>query len=167
MGAIVASCVYLLLWRRYGSLRWFRIVVAAVLGLWVAVVLWSTVFNRSSGENVLAQWVPLHSYRAVRNGGNQELMRSNFMNITMFYPGGLLTAPFLSENRSIRVRLLMLLMLSILLSLGIELCQLCFALGNPEIDDVIHNTLGATLGGICFFCGPFFILCKTKRSHQP
>ena len=139
---------YLMLWRRYAKLRWFRIGSGVVLGMWLIAVLWATVLNRSTAEGAPAVWLPMHSYREVLNGGNRELLRANFMNVALFYPGGLLLALFLPGKCSKLSRLSVLLVLGAVLSLGIELYQLRFSMGSPEIDDVIHNALGAVLGAL-------------------
>ena len=160
-GFFAASLVYLLLRRRYGGLRLFSIASGVALTMWLAAVLLITVFERSVGDPVPAQWIPLHSYREVLNGGSRELLRTNFMNVALFYPGGLLVGQFLPEKYPRRFRVITVLLLGAVLSFGIELCQLRFCVGQPEIDDVLHNVLGAVLGEICVLAEP--ILCK----HPP
>ena len=48
------------------------------------------------------------------------------------------------------------------MSAGIEFLQYHFALGRCEIDDVIHNALGALLGSLAFVCSMFFL---QKKKH--
>lgn len=126
--------------------RW-RAALAAALVLWGSIVLWSTVWSRSDAQTVGLQLVPLHSYRAVLSGENRELLRSNFMNMVMFYPAGLLLRSLFPKVRR-WLCLLLTLLSAFCFSAVIEYLQFSHALGLAEIDDVIHNTLGAVLGGL-------------------
>lgn len=91
---------------------------------------------------------PFHSYAAVWNGETTEILRSNFMNVVLFYPLGLLLYAGLPERWAFGLRLLLIGLLGMAVSAGIECCQYFFCLGAAEIDDVIHNSLGAVLGAL-------------------
>ena len=71
------------LWREK---RWFRSVLLAGLVLWGCAVVCITVFSREPGAT-LEFGVLFHSYRQVLAAGNPELLRSNFMNVLLFFPG--------------------------------------------------------------------------------
>lgn len=75
-------------------------------------------------------------------------MRTNFMNVALFYPAGLLTASLLSKKWSRSQIILSIAILFALFSAAIEYVQFLYLLGKPEIDDVIHNTVGAVCGTI-------------------
>lgn len=92
------------------------------------------------------QLAPFHSYRAVLSGENPELLRSSFMNVLLFYPAGLLACSLLPGTWRRRWKLLLVTLAFALLSFGIEFCQYRYALGQAEVDDVLHNALGAFLG---------------------
>ena len=67
--------------------------------------------------------VPFHSYRELFATGVSEIMRTNFMNVALFYPAGLLVASLLPENWShCRIILSAGIMLA-LFSLSIEYVQ--------------------------------------------
>ena len=68
------------------------------------------------------------------------------MNVALFYPAGLLAASLLPEKWSRCQKMLAVLLPFALLSMMIEYTQFRYALGESEIDDVIHNTLGAFIG---------------------
>ena len=70
------------------------------------------------------------------------------MNVALFYPAGLLAASLLPEKWSRWQKTLAVLLLFAQLSMMIEYTQLRYALGESEIDDVIHNTLGAFIGAL-------------------
>lgn len=150
MGGLVVSFLFMKLCRRYGDQRWFGIGTCLMLLLWFAVVVWATLLSRSTPVTEPPVWIPLHSYREAFFEGEKELIRSNLMNIALFYPGGLLAARLFPQASLRWRRLVLVLVFSGVLSLGIELCQLYFLLGKPEIDDVLHNTLGAAAGFAAF-----------------
>lgn len=73
------------------------------------------------------------------------------MNVVLFYPAGLLLCSLLPEGWKKWCRVLLTFVVLCALSCGIEYAQFIYALGQAEIDDVIHNSLGALLGGVfCF-----------------
>lgn len=114
------------------------------------MVLFATLFSRQSAVSHSPNLIPLHSYRELLNGGTRELLRTNFMNVILFYPGGLLLRMLLPSGRRAVPAWIGTGLLLGCFSLGLEYLQYRLALGTPEIDDVIHNTLGALLGWLCF-----------------
>lgn len=124
-----------------------RAFLAGMLLVWAAAALWITLLNRSPGVVGSFQTVPLHSYREMLHTGNRELLRSNFMNAALFYPAGLVLAAFLPARRRFPATL----MTMAAISLVIEVLQHSLALGQGEIDDIIHNTLGAGMGCLALF----------------
>lgn len=163
--ALIVCCVagtlgYHGLHRRYVQKSWWRMASLLLLMLWTAAVLWATVLGREDGQCELFQAVPFHSYRQVLLGGNREILRSSFMNVLLFFPAGLLFAGQLPQRlRSIQKLVCTILIFS-LFSLGIELTQFTRRLGLGEIDDVLHNTLGASLGMTTFG------LAEWYKNHQ-
>ncbi len=132
--------------RGWGWLRW---ALAGVLAVWLIVVLRTTLLGRS--PEVPGQLQPLfESYRLART--QREMYRTNFMNILMVFPGGLLLCALLPEKHPILSIFLSAAVLC-MLTFGIEYCQLRFALGSPELDDVLHNTMGAIFGACAAVTG--------------
>ncbi len=116
------------------------------LVIWVVAALWITVLNRVPGVVYTPELIPFHSYRKLIATGIDEILRANFMNVALFYPAGLLAASLLPECWGRRRLILFVGILFALFSLGIEYTQFAGALGEPEMDDVIHNTLGSIFG---------------------
>lgn len=145
---LLLSLIFLFARRRYAHCRWFRWGVWGTLMIWIAATLWITIFNRSPGSAYPPELIPFHSYRKLFATGITEIFRSNFMNAALFYPAGLLTASQLPENWSRIQKILFSAFLFALFSFMIEDIQFLYALGEPEIDDVLHNTLGAVCGAI-------------------
>lgn len=146
---IATSGAYLILRRWLGQRRFWRPVIVVLLFAWLAVIAVATLTDRTANASAAApKLIPFHSYRAVLAGENREILRSNFMNVVLFYPAGLLACELLPKDRGLARRVLPVTALFALASAGIELCQYLFALGRVEANDVIHNALGALLGAL-------------------
>lgn len=147
---LVALCTILFcgLSRQYQDRAWWRWGLCVLLLLWTGAALWVTVLNRngSTGEAWLRPL--LYSYREYMETGNREILRSNFMNTLLFYPAGLLAAGSLPRRWSRGRKILTVFAAFAVFSLSIELVQYWRHLGQSEIDDVLHNTLGAFFGSI-------------------
>ena len=115
----------------------------------LGLMTFNTLAGRISGTTIIQpDLIPLHSYYIVFSGGNKELLRSNFMNVVLFYPAGLFACELLPKSWSRAKRVILVAGLFALVSAGIEFCQYHFALGQAEVDDVIHNALGALIGAL-------------------
>ena len=146
---IVVSAGYLILRQRLGEKRLWRPVIALLFLAWLAVIAVATLTDRTPGLiPTKPELIPFHSYRAVMAGENKEILRSNFMNVILFYPAGLFACELLPKSWSRAKRVILVAVLFALVSAGIEFCQYHFALGQAEVDDVIHNALGALIGAL-------------------
>lgn len=146
--AALASALFLHFHQKlHRDVRW-RAGILLMLLLWFAAMAYTTLANREGGSAAAHALVPFHSYRAVLNGGNPEILRSNFMNLILFWPAGLLTAALLPDSWPRWLGWLLPLLLLAAVSAGIEYIQYTHALGRAEIDDVIHNTCGGLLGSL-------------------
>ena len=144
-GATAASAYA---YRKIRSHWWNKPVIGLLLMVCIIVILSITLFTRSvHTEPLTPSMVPFDSYRKVLDGENRELLRSCFMNAVLFYPVGLLTAILFSQKWHPVVRLLLIGITYTGMSAGIEYVQYIYTLGQPEVDDVIHNVLGAMIGG--------------------
>lgn len=143
------SAGYLILRHWFIGTRLWRPLSALLFFGWLAVIAAATLTGRThSAAPVAPVLTPFHSYRTVLAGGNRELLRSNFMNVILFYPAGLLACELLPQGWSRGNRILLVAVLFALASAGIEFCQYFCGFGQPEADDVIHNTLGALIGAL-------------------
>lgn len=146
---IVVSAGYLILRQWLGDKRLWRPVIALLFLAWLAVIAVATLTDRTPGIiPAEPELIPFHSYRAVIAGENKEILRSNFMNVILFYPAGLFACELLPKSWSRAKRVILVAVLFALVSVGIEFCQYHFALGQAEADDVIHNVLGALIGAL-------------------
>ena len=132
---------------KLGQKRIWKIAVILVLLMWAASVIIQTIFHRTPDISLQPIWQPFQSYvDALKEGGQKELLRSNFMNAVLFYPAGLLMISLLPEKWHSLLKLLIVLILFTGFSLSIEFAQYRYHLGLAQTDDVIHNALGACLG---------------------
>ena len=123
--------------------------IALLFLAWLTVIAVATLTDRTPGIiPAEPELIPFHSYRAVMAGENKEIFRSNFMNVILFYPAGLFACELLPKSWSLAKRVILVVVLFALVSAGIEFCQYHFALGQAEVDDVIHNALGALIGAL-------------------
>ena len=143
---VVLTRVYLIFRQRLIRCRRLRCGLWFALALWVFLTLWITTFGRTPGPAHPPELIPFHSYRKLISTGFTEIIRTNFLNIVLFFPAGLLFASLLPEKWSHGQKILSAGVAFALFSLMIEYIQFNYALGEPEIDDIIHNTLGAILG---------------------
>ncbi len=87
-----------------------------------------------------------------------------WMNILLFVPLGIFLPELFPAQRRTRSKVVLTVGFAMLLSLGIELAQWHWQLGQAETDDVIANTLGALLG-----CGIFVLgnrIISRKKAHN-
>ena len=148
MLCVAVGLVEVYLYRSWRCKRWFRPVLGAALALWCCGVLYITVLSREPGA--ASEFGSLfRSYRQVLAGGNPELLRSNFMNVLLFFPGGLLLGALLPDKWPRWTRVLTAVLCMGSMSIAIERSQYLRMLGNAEADDILHNTLGAVLGVLC------------------
>ena len=145
---IACSFLFCLAHNRFAQYCSWKVLVTLLLLIATVGVIYTTLGTRTSGETLQVNLIPLHSYREVMNGGNPEILRSNFMNVVLFYPIGLLATALLPEKWSGRHRWALSITLCTILSIGIEYVQYAISLGQCEIDDVIHNVIGAWIGSI-------------------
>lgn len=143
----LATVCFLLANRRFSRTGGWKPALLILLFLWVAVIVFSTLVTRTAEPQSAAPLLtPFHSYLAVLRGETKEILRSNLMNVLLFYPAGLLLGGILSGCRRPWFCGLCAVIVCAALSTGIEFAQYRYCLGLAEVDDVMHNTLGAACG---------------------
>lgn len=93
--------------------------------------------------------------------GVESFIVNIFGNIFAFAPFGFVLPIISADNR----KLLNITLLSLELSLTVELLQLIFRVGIFDVDDLFMNTLGGFIGGVCFIiCHKIYIsMIKHKK----
>lgn len=117
-----------------------NILVIVFIAISIYFILWLTILSRLGSYS--RQFVfPLSSYKAVFNGSGKAFLEI-IGNIILFIPVGMMFSLIF------KLDLKRCFIIGFALSLLIECCQWYFWLGSFEIDDLIHNTVGAVLGTI-------------------
>lgn len=125
-----------------------RAIILASFFIYVGLVIYSTLIDREgSTETSKYCLIPFDSYYQFFNG-NRDIMQQSIMNVALFYPFGFLLS--VADVKFINKRKWIIAVLAFVFSFCVESLQLIFHLGYAEIDDVIHNTLGATIGIFAF-----------------
>lgn len=144
-------------WLRNTSKKDF--ILACVIGIYFGSVLWITLLCRDlvyTHRFITLFW----SYQRIF-AGDKSLLIENFENVIMFIPMGYFLQ-MLQKKRWKEIAVA-----AVLVSLGIELMQYITTLGIFEVDDVIHNTIGALLGYLVYKIKPMAIHIKCKRVVIP
>lgn len=144
------TVLFAFIYHRNQHRKYCKPVLGLLLFIAITAIVAATLLSRTErGEGLAPSRIPFASYIKVMQGENPELLRSCFMNVALFYPAGLLGAVLLPRKWHSVWRILLIGLIFMLMSTGIEYVQHIFALGQPEVDDIIHNTLGAVIGGVC------------------
>lgn len=113
--------------------------------IWFILVGYITVFSRGEGQATLSL-MPFHQLRLVLNGETIEILRSAWMNVLLFVPGGLLFSVLLPKRWPLWIKAALTIIALTSVSVGVEYLQWCFRLGQAETDDVLCNFYGVCLG---------------------
>lgn len=121
-----------------------RIIFFVSFFIYVGLMIYTTLIDRESSPR---EWgyclIPFNSYYRFFNG-NRDILQQSIMNVAFFYPFGFLLSCL--DYKTLKKRKWIIVLLAFLFTVCIEACQYKFSLGYAEIDDVIHNTLGAAIG---------------------
>ena len=111
---------------------------------YVALVLSETIINRPVLPERSYNFRPFWSYSAIKTGTERFKIRythEHILNITMFIPIGASCWCLMRRKQWWRA-----LVAGLVFSMCIEAMQFIFTRGFCEIDDVLHNALGAVVG---------------------
>lgn len=100
-----------------------------------------TTISRRAGSSYRTILIPLKAWWQIFKGSKAKL-KEVFYNICLLTPLGALVPPLLKY----RCRWKDILFLAFLYTMAVECTQFLFKLGYFEIDDILHNCLGAVIG---------------------
>lgn len=132
-----------------------------VLFVWVAIVLLFTVLGRRSykTDGMMYNMELFSCYSEIFINHNKEMLFYAIENIIMFIPIGFTLSSVFKKHKFIFS-----LLISFVLSLGIEVCQVMFRSGFFELDDIFNNALGAFIGSISFLiCNQIIKIFRNKH----
>lgn len=119
---------------------------AIILGIIIFLILYETVLFRPVTCRKYV-FTPFYSYRLAGHGSTYYLVEG-ILNVLLYVPFG-----FMLRANFKKKRLCQIVLIGCLLSFSIETIQLIFCIGVFETDDIINNTLGTLLGGVCHLIG--------------
>lgn len=138
-----------------GRARRILACVTALFGL--ILILIYTVIGRGTADVRVLVLTPLITFERAKT--NVELYRTMYMNMFLFLPLGL-SLPFALPEKW-KCRALIAAAAGFLLSVGVEMTQYVFKIGDCETDDVLMNTLGMLIG-----ISSFGIVCLLQRIRK-
>lgn len=116
------------------------------LSIYITCLLGTTLLNRKWSEGVDVRLDLFWSYRLILETSSswtaKQMVKQIVLNILAFVPWGFLVTKCFGESVGFRK----VVGSAFLMSVGIELVQLVGQCGLCELDDVVHNTLGAVVG---------------------
>ena len=116
------------------------------------LILSSTVLARIGMERTGSDWIPLRILRINQWWTQADLIEQILANVVMFIPlGYLLTVSYGKWS----------ILIGLIFSLIVEISQFVFHCGFSEIDDVIHNTIGAGIGTAAYY------LIRRLKANSP
>lgn len=148
-------------WRK-GLKDGLRESAVLLLAEWAFVLMASVMIFREARPERAGSLVPLWSYFHIgEDSYPKEMAVINLLNVAMFVPVGFLLGCGFRKMTWRRAMLI-----SLCLSVAIELLQLLFARGLCETDDVIHNVVGALIGYWLLAIGRWLFLEKHYYHDQ-
>ncbi len=145
---VAAIGVFALIEKILKKQKWFGNLCGVGFIVFTIFILWFTVLRRIGTANAEyhLNLIPFRSYY-IGLTENEEGFRTCFMNAVLFAPLGCL---YFGYNRDNKIKPLHFILFAFALSLFVETMQFIFKLGYTEVDDLIHNILGAAFGyGVC------------------
>lgn len=153
---LIMLAVYAMGMVLYFFKRRYKTSIAAVLFLlYVYIIYRITVFSRVPMYNE-SNLLPLYNFITYIKYGrfNFTELIGNFLNITLFMPLGFSLGMFNFRKNRIKITVLV----SVLISISIEVIQYITGRGQAMTDDVICNVMGGVLGCLIFiFFSKIFI----------
>ena len=158
-----AGIVFSVLMYKKGRFDKCQLAACIVLSVWGALVLLLTVLGRRMNRSYIENNCNLELFSCYKRSffeGDRVLLKSTLQNIVMFVPFGFVLSAILNTKH----RFIVTLIISFVLSLFIETCQLLLKSGIFELDDLFNNTLGALIGiAVYLIIGK---ICRTVRKKE-
>lgn len=161
---LAVSVIYIAIRNLIASKKSSNSIIAISFVIYFCLMIYTALIDRNASTDSSGYClIPFYSYYQFFNG-NRDIMQQSIMNIAFFYPFGFLLSCL--DIEFIKKRKWLIAVFAFAFSFCIEALQYIFHLGYAEVDDVIHNTLGASIGTA--MCVAFdkiydFIKIKLKR----
>ena len=161
---LAVSVIYIAIKNLLARNIFLNSIIAISFVIYLCLMIYTALIDRNASiESSGYCLIPFYSYYQFFNG-NRDIMQQSIMNIAFFYPFGFLLSCL--DIEFIKKRKWLIAVFAFVFSFFIEALQYIFHLGYAEVDDVIHNTLGASIGtAMCVALDKIydFIKIKLKR----
>lgn len=135
--------------RERSNLKAKKLFCLLILICFVCVFVQITLIGRESRLPRRIWIIPFYSYYKYLSGWQVFLFKQNIQNILLFMPLGFFGSVLLGRQAH-KKRRLILVGSGLLLSVIVEVMQYVMAIGLFEVDDLIHNTFGTSLGCLVY-----------------
>ena len=142
--------LYLCVWNKYREkFRFLNTITIISFLMYTCLFVSITLLNRIGTDIIETSLVPFYPYYGILtkdwNGEGFYIAQTLIGNIILFMPLGIVFSLLFKGKKKI---ILMVVFCAFVISLSIEVMQYSFRLGTFEVDDLIHNTLGAVFGSL-------------------
>lgn len=137
--------------------KWNNYLIIAALAFSVTMILQVTVISRI-GIGYRRFYPLFHSYRDA--SVDSRTLVQNIENVILFVPVGIAIAVLFQGSFCSS------LITGFFFSLVIESCQWCFSLGAFEMDDLMHNAIGAAIGSLLISKTRFSTWIKLENKKE-
>lgn len=111
--------------------------IAIILSIiYIIIILYLTIFNRNPMDKAVFKISPFWHYKLL---GYRPTIKDILQNLALLFPFG----AFL---RIFKMKFWKTVVMAFAFSSAIECAQFFFKLGHADVDDVIHNVIGAGIG---------------------
>lgn len=169
----VAALAFAVCWRRGAEYsddeRTRRALATSALCCYAFLLLALLVLSRGTRAEASLILTPFYSYRKIfaHTAGSFEWLCLGVFNCLLYLPLGLFCAAYGQTCRApARLVVLRAAALGFALSLLVETLQLLLRRGTFELDDLLHNTLGAVLGAL-LWQGAATLHAHLKEKRKP
>lgn len=162
---LAVSIIYIAIKKLIANKRISNLIVFFSFAVYFFLTIYTTLLERNrTSESAGICLIPFYSYYEHFNG-TVEILQQSIMNIAFFYPVGFLLSCL--DVEFIKKRKWVIIVFAFAFSFCIEASQYIFHLGYAEVDDVIHNTLGAFIGvATSVIFDKLFDLVKSKMKKN-
>lgn len=151
-----------MLWFLLSNSRELNHIAFSVFLIYLAVLLFATIFSRSDVHNTTIQLNTLDSLPLAMRTHTIEPMRHMLDNMLLFVPLGILLPAMHKKLDSWLYALLN----GAMLSTAIETTQLLASIGICDVDDILANTVGSMLGYLLYkLLAPYIRKGKGKKKR--
>lgn len=123
-----------------------QFIVSLVLCAYIVIVYFFTVIGRYSSEIYRNEIYFFYSYPQLFEKFDRESIKQILINLLVLLPVGFML-PFIISGK---MRYFWTILISFCISLSIELLQIIMVCGTFELDDILNNVIGATIGILLF-----------------